>query len=109
MADYTHLPLDEQIDSLAGFYTPLKEVRLKYNGREVLYTVGQAVVDASCCGFTNRAYVLVPGYIVKWQSKTNERGLPVSEVEPVTDEQAQDNIRKLIKEAEQITQIDFWQ
>ena len=109
MADYTHLELNQHVDALAGYYTPLKEIRLKYNGREVLYVVGEAVVEASCCGFQNRAYVLVPGYLIHWKNKTNERGLPVSEVEPITDPQQQDNFKKIIREAEQIPQIDFWQ
>lgn len=109
MADYTHLELNQHVDALAGYYTPLKEVRLDLSGREVLYMVGEAVVEASCCGFSNLAYVLVPGYIVKWQYKTNENGLPVSEVAPVTDNKEQDAIKKVIKETEQIAQIDFWQ
>ncbi|MDD5126889.1 MAG: hypothetical protein PHR43_02145 [Dehalococcoidales bacterium] len=108
MADYTHLPLNEQIDALSGYYVPIKETRLEYNGREVVYMVGQAVVEASCCGFQNRAYVLVPGYIVKWQSKTNEKGLPVSEVQPITDKDTQDAIQKIIRQTEQVDQVDFW-
>ena len=50
MNRYTHLELGQTIEALAGYYTPLKEVRLKYRGREVLYVIGQMVVDASCCG-----------------------------------------------------------
>ncbi|MDD4859195.1 MAG: hypothetical protein PHR56_03205 [Dehalococcoidales bacterium] len=109
MADYTHLPINEQIDSLAGYYVPLKEVRLEYKGREVLYMIGQAVVEASCCGFQNRAYALVPGYIVKWQNKTTDKGLPVSEVEPIADDDAQEAVKKTIRQTEQVDQIDFWQ
>jgi len=105
---YTHLELNEDITCIAGFYTPQKEVRLKYNNREVLYVTGQAVIESSCCGTGNWGYVLVPGYIVNWQNERNDTGLPVSEVEPISDEASQNNIRKIIKEVENISQIEFW-
>ncbi|MFC2060312.1 hypothetical protein ACFLTZ_04380, partial [Chloroflexota bacterium] len=60
MNKYTHLELDEDIICIAGYYTPLKEVRLQYNNREVLYVIGQAVVDSSCCGTGSWGYALVP-------------------------------------------------
>ena len=108
MNKYTHLELNRDIEALAGYYTPLKEVRLKYDDREVLYVVGQAVIDSSCCGAANFGYALVPGYIIDWQKEKNKSGLPVSEVEPVSDKSAQDKLRVIIKEAESPAQIDFW-
>ncbi len=105
---YTHTKLEEDVICPAGYYTPLKEVRLKYNDREVLYMVGHAVMESSCCGSARGTYVTVPGYIVNWQNKTNEAGLPVSEVEPISDEATRENIRRIIQEAEAISQIDFW-
>ena len=108
MNKYTHLELNQAIEALAGYYTPLKEVRLKYSGREVLYVIGQVVVDSFCCGTANCGYALVPGYIIRWQAETNKDGLPVSEVEPITDKETQDNIRKIIQETEHVSQIEFW-
>ena len=105
---YTHLELNKDINCVAGFYTPHKEVKLKYNGREVLYVIGRAVIESSCCGAGNWGYALVPGYIVNWQNETNEAGLPISEVELIADEATRDNIRKIIKEEENISQIEFW-
>ena len=106
--EYTHLQTNEDVTTIAGYYTPLKEVRLPYNGKEVLYVVGQAVIEASCCGVGCWGYILVPGFIVNWRNKTNEAGLPVSEVEPISDKLARDNISQIIKEAESIPQIEFW-
>ena len=106
--EYTHLPINEDVTCIAGYYTPLKEVRLKYNGKEVLYVVGQAAVESSCCGIGCWAYALVPGYIVNWQKRTNEAGLPVSEVEPISDKIVQGRIRQTIKKVESISQVDFW-
>lgn len=108
MAKYTHHPLSNDIICLAGYYTPQKEVRLPFDGREVLYVVGQAVVETSCCGACNYSYVLVPGYLVKWQVEKDKQGLPVSEVELIRDKAPQDRLRKLIEETERVSQIEFW-
>jgi len=106
--EYTHRKLEEDVICPAGYYTPLKEVRLKYNNREILYMVGHVVLESSCCGSARGTYVSVPGYIVNWQSGKNEAGLPVSEVEPISDEATRENVRQIIREAESISQIDFW-
>jgi hypothetical protein len=105
---YTHLELNRDIQAPAGYYTPQKEVRLKYNGREVLYIVSQAVIDSSCCGTADYNNALVPGYIVRWRAGKNRDGRPVSEVEPVTDKRARAGIRKIIRETEYVTQTEFW-
>ena len=109
MANYTHLELNQEIQALAGYYMPLKEVKLQYKDREILYVVGQAVVDSSCCGFANTGYVLVPGYVTNWKTRTNENGLPVTEVELISDKDEQSKVKKIIKDSEQIPQIEFWQ
>ena len=108
MTRYTHLELNRDIPAPAGYYTPQKEVRLKYDGREVLYVLSHAMVDSSCCGKSDYCQALVPGYIVRWHSETNQGGLPVSEVEPISDEQARDSIRKIIRDTEHISQTEFW-
>jgi len=107
--EYTHIKLDQECNCLAGYYAPQKEVRLEYNGREVLYVVGKAVIEAACCSAPGTwAYILVPGYIVNWQSRTNEAGLPVSDIEPISDKAVQQEIKRIIREAESIPQVDFW-
>ena len=105
---YTHLELGKDYGSISGYYIPEKEVRLKYNGREVLYVIGQAVIESSCCGVGSWGYALVPGYIINWQNKKNEVGLPVSQVEPITDEAIRNSIRQIIQTNEAISQIEFW-
>jgi hypothetical protein len=108
LSTYTHLELHRDIAAPAGYYTPQKEVRLKLNGREIIYIVSQAVIDSSCCGTADFASALVPGYIVEWRARTDKDGLPVSEVEPIEDEPARDIIRKIIRENENVTQVEFW-
>lgn len=106
--EYTHLELNEDINFISGYYTPQKEVRLSYNNREVLYILGQAMADGACCGIGGCRYALVPGYLVNWKNKTNEAGLPVSEVEPISDQKVRQDIGKIIRVKEIISQIDFW-
>ncbi|MBI4286095.1 MAG: hypothetical protein HY670_09420 [Chloroflexi bacterium] len=107
MLDYVHTELNNEVRCIAGYYLPQREVRLAYDGREVLYVVGQAVVDSSCCGSGSWAYVLVPGFIVSWQGRSGEAG-PVTEVEPVADEAARNRVRQLIEAKEHVSQIEFW-
>ena len=112
---YTHLELGQDVEiGIAGYYTPEKEVRLPYNGREVLYVIGRAVIESPCvradgsCTAGSQIYAIVPGYIVNWQNSKSEAGLPVSEVELISDEEAQINIRHIIETKEAASIIGFW-
>ena len=111
---YTHLPLNEDVEAFAGYYTPEKEERLKYNGREVLYVTGHVVVEATCCGdgeacrTANYWYAIVPGYLLEWQSERNEAGLAVSEVEQISDKETQKEIKQIILDNESVARVDFW-
>ena len=105
---YTHLELDREVSSIAGYYVPRKEERLKHAGREVLAVVGCSVVDSSCCGVGNWNYALVPGYVVRWQHEKNDNGLPVSEVEPISDPAVKEEISRLLKKDESAATVEFW-
>ena len=50
LTDYIHPVLDEEIETISGHYLLSRENRLPFNNRQVLYLIGCAVVDASCCG-----------------------------------------------------------
>jgi hypothetical protein len=108
MTKYTHLELNKDVPTPSGYYTPHKEVRLKYDGREVLYVLSQAVIDSSCCGTSDFTSALVPGFIVKWQMERTREGVPVSEIEPISNEKIRDAIRKIIRDTEHITRTEFW-
>ena len=115
VTSYTHLELGQDVEiSIGGYYIPEKESRLKYNGREVLAVIGQAVVTSSCAGIDDQCvagswrYAIVPGYIVSWQNTRNETGLPVSETEPISDQGAQQDIRRILENKEGASIIGFW-
>ena len=47
--------------------------------------------------------------LINYQGRlTDDAGLPVSEIEPISDRGARDAISRVIKEAESISQIEFW-
>ena len=108
VSNYTHLKLNRDIEAIAGYYTPKKEVRLKLNGREVLYVINETVVDSSCCGNNDFNSALVPGYLVRWQGEINQDGLPVSDVESISDRPTRRKISRIIRENENVSQVEFW-
>ena len=105
--EYVHQELNQEITAIGGRYVLVKEARLPFGGREVLYLVGHGVVDTSCCGVGGCAYALVPGFILEWKYETNEGGLAVSRVEPMRDEATRKEVRRLIKERETVQQVKF--
>ena len=105
--EYVHQQLNEEITAIGGHYVLVKEVRLPFRGREVLYVVGHAAFDTACCGAGGCAYALVPGFILDWKGRTNEDHLAVSLVEPVRGEAVQKELRQLIEKKEAINQVRF--
>lgn len=106
--EYVHQELGEEVTALAGYYTPLDEHRLQHNGKEVLCVTGLSVIESSCCGTGGCAYAIVPGYVVSWKFRENEVGLPVTEVEPVADKAARQEITAILKERKFVGNIEFW-
>ena len=108
--EYVHQPLGEEVTALAGYYAINKELRLKHDGREVLCMIGICQVESSCCGQRSFQYAIVPGYLVSWKGTKNDAGLPVSEVEPISDEAARRAVAATIEETEVVFRpnIEFW-
>jgi len=107
--EYEHQNLGEYIYGKAGYYTRDREIRLNYNGREILYAVGGCKLESTCCGGAACfGYAVVPGYLVAWKNKINQEGLPVSEVSPIIDNETRNKITSIIKEKEGVSNIEFW-
>ncbi|MEE8390784.1 MAG: hypothetical protein V3S14_08330 [Anaerolineae bacterium] len=104
---YIHQELNQEITAIGGRYALVKEVRLPFRGREVLYLVGYGVFDTTCCGVGGSVYALVPGFILDWKSRTDEDGLAVSQVEPIRTQVVQKEVRQLIKQKERVQQVRF--
>ena len=109
--EYTHLPLGTDVPAYAGYYMPEKEVRIPFNEREILYIIGQVVIESACqeitCTPGSSYYAMVPGYILKWQYGKNEEGLPLSKIEAITDFKTKKEIEHIIQEREAVTRVEF--
>ncbi len=105
---YPHQPLGREVEAIAGRYTLQKELRLNFRGREVLCLIGHAAFDTSCCGSGGCAYAVVPGFVLWWKSAATAAGEPVSEVEPVAEESARQEIEQRLRNDEQVHQVNFW-
>jgi hypothetical protein len=108
MTKYTHLELNKDVPTPSGYYAPQKEVKLNYEGREVLYTVSEAVIESSCCGAGDYCSAQVPGFILGWRVEKSDTGLPVSLIDPITDENTRRAISKIIRNNENIILTEFW-
>jgi len=108
MVKYTHLKINQDVEAPAGHYTPEKESKININGREILYILNNAVVDSSCCGNADFTAALVPGYIINQHITKDKDGLSVSEVEPITDKTTREKVKKIIRETEKVSQVEFW-
>jgi hypothetical protein len=105
---YTHLPQDEDIGPDGRSYQ-LSEERMEYEGKSVLYLY----VVASGISFCDRNYaphmanINVKGYVVRWKYGTNEKGEPLSEIEPISNEDQKKDIRQLLRATYNIYTVNF--
>ena len=105
--DFTHPQLGKEVTAIGGHYVFGKEVRLPYDRREVLYFVGYAVLDSTCCGVGGVAYGLVAGFIQKWKYKQDHDNCVISRIESISDPAVQKDIRKAIQKKEMVYQVTF--
>jgi hypothetical protein len=107
---YVHRPLGETVQAIGGSYRLVREARLRLDGAvEVLYLVGHALFDTTCCGVGGCAYVLVQGVIRRWQAVTSADGLPMTEIEPIADEAQRERVRRAlaVRERVNVVQVSF--
>ena len=107
MPEYLHQEPGTEVRFIAGHYTIVEEQRLPYCGREVLYVVGIAAVESTCCGTQGCRFVNIPGYVVAWKGRLSESGTPISVVEPIDSEAEQSEIREMLDRRFPYSQILF--
>lgn len=84
--DFIHPLLNEEIDSIAGHYTITKEEILPHEKGPILYLVGFACMDTSCCGYKGCSYAIVAGHIEELRCGRSEDGRIMSKVFPVSED-----------------------
>ena len=96
--EFTHPELDQEVQTFTGYYVPVEEHVVPYNEREVIYILGHACIEASCCGSASWTYIQVVGFLLRKHIRGGKGTLPVSEIEIIQDEEDRDTIRQsLIK------------
>jgi hypothetical protein len=98
LGEYIHPELNQEIEFFGGNYSFLEEGKLSYERKEVLYLLGTAAVESSCCGRGGCAFIKVPGYVLSWKKGWSESGRPISEVERIVSEENQAAIRRVLQE-----------
>ena len=99
LRQHVHISQDEDIGFDERPYRIVGEDRLEYEGREILYFIVEST-NFTCCDqilTSQLATVRVVGYIVRWKYGTNEKGEAISEIEPIKDREAQQEITKILR------------
>ena len=67
MARLRYVPdaLGAEVPAPSGYYQPVQVDSLDFQGRRLLYTVGTACIEASCCGVGSWNYLRVEGYVAE--------------------------------------------
>ena len=99
--------LGSEIRSIAGEYGLDQEARLEYQGRDILYLLGHAVFDTTCCGTGGCRFAQVVGYLTKYRTRQNSQGFWISEVEPISDQETRDEITRLLEKKDFVQQVQF--
>ena len=108
MFEFIHPVLNQRVDFFGGGYLFTEEGKLDYRGKEVLYLVGMAGIESSCCGTGGCAFIKVPGYIRTWEKGRSGSGQPISEVERIDARDQQIEIQEFLKERHPgFSQIEF--
>ena len=107
LLDHTHLTLNSEITAIGGAFAFLKEGTVRFQGCTILYYVGCAVLNSTCCGTGGVSFARVPGVIHDFKYKTDASGAPVSKVEPITNKTIQKQVQKMLQNTEMIQQVEF--
>ena len=105
--DFAHPRLGQEVLAIGGHYVFGKEIRMRFRSREILYLVGYAVLDSTCCGVGGVAYVLVAGFIQDWKFKKNLTDDAISRIEPISDPAVQKEVSRIIRQKEMVHQVSF--
>jgi hypothetical protein len=99
--------LHQEITAIGGYYVLVKESQIPFEGRTLLYLVGHAAFETTCCGTGGCAYALVPGFVLQWKNEQDPDGLAISQVEPIRDGNMQERVRRALTDKEPVHQVLF--
>lgn len=106
---YSRDELGGEIQAPWGYYQPLEEGSLEYGSRQVLYTLGSACIEVSCCGHGSWEYARVEGYVVDGGTASpggDAEGATI-ELETIESAEQRAEISKLIQEQYPGVRVEF--
>jgi hypothetical protein len=103
---YSPEELGKEVVTPAGYYQPLEEGSVEYAGKSLLYTVGTACIEASCCGRGSWDYLRVEGFLVAAVPADAAGGRPV-EIDTVDDAGERMVIKSLLQEKHPGVRVEF--
>lgn len=106
--EFTHPELGHEVPTFSGYYVPIEEHILPFHEREVIYILGHACIEASCCGAASWGYIQVPGFLVKKHIRGGASTLPVSEIEMIRDQEARDAIWQSLTDKYPGARVEIW-
>ena len=84
MSEYIHPELNQRVEFFGGGYSFLEEGKITHEGKEVLYLLGTAAVESSCCGRGGCAFIKGAGLCSFPGRRARESGgEAVSEIERI--------------------------
>ena len=104
--EFVHPLLGVGVDAIGGHYLFIKEEELDHRTGKILYLVGYAVTDRSCCGLAGCGYAVVAGHVRSLRNGLSHDKRPVSTVEPI-EEKLYDEVAKAIRMKEALSQVHF--
>lgn len=103
---FKHPKLGEDVNSISGHYVLTREGCLENHGQMILYFVGYAVADRSCCGYAGCGYAVVAGRIVSYGIDVTDDGRTISDVDQIDDKFYRE-VAEALREKEALHQVHF--
>ncbi len=105
--DYEHR-VPQRVEYVNGSYHLHCIKQLQVQEREILYCLGDAELDNSCCGLIGISYALVVGEIVAQTVRKTPDGNSVSLIRQIQDMPLERSIRAALLERENISDVNFY-
>ena len=99
--------IGEETRSISGGYTPVGNGTIEYKNHQVIYVLGTACLDASCCGCSNWNYIQVAGYVSSDLKGEKVDTAKTLELDTIEDEDDRIAIRQILAEKYAGSRIEY--
>jgi hypothetical protein len=99
--------LGKEVVAPSGYYVPIQEEVVEYDGRSLLVVRGTGCLESSCCGAGTWEYLRVEGYVLEQDYlRHKSEGLDLA-LETVEDEVEKAEIAALLSSRHPGARIEF--